>query len=395
MRKTLASTLLLVSFYTQLTFAQDSLVTSLAKSNTTQFTKDGNKFTGTGWDKILTRAKLSNNVLIGEDHFTNETPFFVSALASQIKFDNFFCEIDPFTARILQDKIKNLPAPDMEKYVAEYGNTFSFYAFAPEFDLLKQLTKANTAINGTDQILLVGDGLICNELQKTTKSKRAREIYESIKNNSKTYFANFLKDQSKPFYLLTPEFEKTLDELSALKLSEHEVKIIQAMRLSAKIYKSQSHHLRVQLMKNQLMQVYTQWQDKKNLYKYGANHVAKDEGLMDTYDIGNLVSNIEDSKFSSSYHIIVLGVSGTQASPFKGFPSEKVDANSGVLKSLAPLLKAVEGNNWHYIDLKPLRSAIESGKLLVKNDKLLRIIKGYDAFVVIPEVTASAFADGK
>lgn len=390
-----ALTILLVSFYTQIAFAQDSLLTSLAKSNITLFTKDGNKFTGAGWDKILTRAKLSNNVLIGEDHFTNETPFFVSALASEIKFDNFFCEIDPFTARILQDKIKTLSSPEMGKYVSDYGNTFSFYAFAPEFELLKQFTKANTTINGTDQILLVGDALICNELQKTTKSNRAKEIYEIIKNNSKTYFANFLKDQSKPFYLLTPEFEKNLDELSALKLSEHEVKIIQALRLSAKIYKSQSHHLRVQLMKNQLMQVYAQWQDKKNLYKYGANHVAKDEGLMNTYDIGNLVSNIADSKFSSSYHIIVLGVSGTQASPFKGFPNEKVDANSGMLKSLSPLLKAAESNNWHYIDLKPLRTAIDDGNLVVKDDKLLRIIKGYDGFVVIPEVTASTFTDGK
>lgn len=261
--------------------------------------------------------------------------------------------------------------------------------------MLKQFTNTNTTINGTDQILLVGDALICNELQKTTKNSRAKEIYELIKNNSKTYFANFLKDQSKPFYLLTPEFEKHLDELSTLKLSEHEVKIIQAMRLSAKIYKSQSHHLRVQLMKNQLMRVYTQWKDKKNLYKYGANHVAKDEGLMDTYDIGNLVSSIEDSKFSSSYHIIILGASGTQASPFKGFPNEKVDVNSEVLKPLAPLFKAAEGNAWHCIDLKPLRTAIDDGKLVVKNDKLLRIIKGYDTFVVIPEVTASTFTDGK
>jgi hypothetical protein len=395
MKKTLALTILLFSFYAKITFAQDSLITNLVKSNITLFTKDGNKFTGAGWDKILTQAKSSNNVMIGEDHFNNETPFFVSALASQIKFDNFFCEIDPFTAHILQDKIKNLSAAEMEKYVSEYGNTFSFYAFAPEFDLLKQFTKDHTVINGTDQILLVGDALICNELQKTTKSTRAKEIYEVIKNNSKTYFANFLKDQSKPFYLLTPEFEKNLDELSALKLSEQEVKIIQALKLSAKIYKSQSHHQRVQLMKNQLMQVYTQWQNKKNLYKYGANHVARNEGLMDTYDIGNLVSSIEDSKFGSSYHVIVLGVSGTQASPFKGFPSEKVDANSGVLKSLAPLLKAAEGNSWHYIDLKPLHTAVDDGKLSVKDDKLLRIIKGYDGFVVIPEVTASAFIDGK
>lgn len=164
---------------------------------------------------------------------------------------------------------------------------FSFYAFTPEFALLKQFTESNTKIQGTDQILLVGDRVISNELQKVTKNKKAKDIYTTIENNSKIYFDNFLKDQSKPFYLLTDDFKKNIEELSLLELSPEEVQIINALKQSAKIYKSQSHHLRVQLMKNQLMEEYSDWAGKRNLFKYGANHVAKGESLMEVYDIGN------------------------------------------------------------------------------------------------------------
>lgn len=372
-------------------FAQDSLITALAQKNQTSFVKEANHFKGLGWDKILDQAKKSSNVMVGEEHFTNEVPFFVSKLAEQIKFDNFFCEIDPFTAHIFEQKIKTLSADALKKYTADYGNTFSFYAFESEFDLLKQLIKNNTNIRGTDQILLVADRLICNELMQTTKNKRAKAIYEAIRDQSKNHFAAFLKDQKNPFYLYTDDFEKKITELATLPLSPNEKKIIAALKLTAKIYKSQNHHLRIQLMKNQLMERYSEWANKKNLYKYGANHAAKGESLLQIFDIGNLVNNVADSQFTNSMHVIIVGKSGLQASPFPGFPAEKIDENSGILKSLKPFLKLVQNNEWQCLDMLPLREAISSGKIKVTDVRLLRIIKGFDLLVVIPEVTAAQF----
>jgi len=383
--------LILLIFNATVSYAQDSLITGLAKNNLSKFVKNSGSFAGSGWERIIKKAKVSTDVLIGEDHFTNEIPYFVSALAGQIKFDNFFCEIDPFTASILQEKIKTLSAPALEKYVNEFGNTFSFYAFGPEFDLLKQFTKSNTKIQGTDQILLIGDRVICNELQKTTKNPTAKKIYQLVASNSKLYFDNFLKDQSKPFYLLTKEFEKNINKLASLPLSKQEIKIIDALRLSAKIYKSQSHHLRVQLMKNQLMNKYAEWNGKRNLFKYGANHLAKGEGFLDVYDIGNLVSNIDDSNYQSSLHIMILGISGAQASPFEGYPDEKIDQNSELLNTLKPITKIVDGEDWYCFDLLQFKNKLMSGKLKVNDVKLERIIKGYDFLVIIPKVTASKF----
>lgn len=370
-------------------YAQDSIITGIAKRNVSLFTPDNNSFTGIGWANVIAKAKESNDVLIGEDHFTNEIPYFTSALASQIKFDNFFCEIDPFTASVLHGKINSLPERELRGYVDKYGNTFSFYAFAPEFALLTQLAKSNVTIRGTDQILLVGDQVLCNELQNITRNKKAKKIYSDIENNSKIYFEKFLKDQSQPFYLLTDDFAKRLEELELLQLSPYEVKIIGALKLSATIYKSQSHHLRIQLMKNQLMEQYPGWSGKKNPFKYGANHVARGEGLMEIYDIGNLVHNIDDSAYKKSLHIMILGSSGTQASPFEGYPEEKIDENSGILKTLRPITSVVNGNQWHCFDMLPLRQALSEGKVVIGDIALSRIIKGYDMVIIIPKVTAS------
>lgn len=344
-----------------------------------------------GWDKILAAAQKSSSVLIGEDHFTNEIPYFTSALSSQIKFDNFFGEIDPYSAKILQQKIRTLSLPAFKSYVADYGNTFSFYAFEPELALLQKLVKQGVQLNGTDQILLVGDRLICSELAKITSNKRAKEIYRSIEINSKNHFEAFLKDQGKPFYLYTPDFDKKLNELASLPLSQEEKKLVEMLKLTAKIYKSGSHHLRVQLMKNQLMATYSEWYNKKNLFKYGANHVAKGESLLEIFDIGNLVNNISDGQFGKSLHIMVIGRTGTQASPFKGFPAEAIDENNGTLKLLKPFFIATEGMQWHCFDMHPLQEAIENGKLKIPNAQLARIIKGYDYLVVIPKVSASQF----
>ncbi|WP_316831152.1 hypothetical protein [Pedobacter aquatilis] len=390
--RSLKKLLILLGFLNAgIVYAQDSLLTNLAKQNLKTFEKTEKGFKGPGWDEILDKAKKSNYVAIGEDHFTNEIPYFFSAIIDQIKFDNFFCEIDPYSAQIIQDKINLLSPGDLRNYVNEFGNTFSFYAFQAEFDLLKKLSKNHTKIQGTDQILLVADRLVCSELKKITKNEKARKIYETIEINSKTYFANFLKNQAKGFYMYTPEFEKNLNELQVLALSKKEQQLISNLKLTAKIYKSQDHHLRVQLMKNQLMNNYSNWVNKKNLFKYGANHMAKGESLLEIYDTGNLVNNIADSRFEKSVHIMVIGKSGFQASPFKGFDAEKVDENSGSLKTLKPFFKMVNGNAWHCFDLKSIQEAISDGKIKINDIKLLRIIKGFDMIVVIPSVTASTF----
>jgi len=371
--------------------AQDSLITDIANKNLTTFSPDKRSFTGNGWDTLVAQIKKTDFVMIGEDHFTNEIPFFLSAVADTVKFDNFFCEIDPYSAQIIESKIKNLDQQQLRKYHNDFGSVFSFYAFENEFELLKQFVKSKTAVYGTDQVLMNADRLICSDLKNKTKIEKAKKIYENIEAQSKAHFENFLKDPTKPMYLMTNEFEKQVAELLLLNLSKEEKEKIADLQLTSKIYKEQNHHLRIQLMKRNLMKGYGNWENKKNLFKYGANHMAKGESLLRIYDLGNLVNNIADSKFKNSLHIMIVGKAGSQASPFKGFPEQAVDENSEDLKPLKPLFNTVTTGQWHCFDMLPLRTALEKGKLMVNDIGLSRIIKGFDYVVIIPNVTAARF----
>ncbi|KOP39845.1 hypothetical protein DBB36_18750 [Flavobacterium sp. WLB] len=374
-----------------LSFSQDSLVTNYVKKNAMTFVVNETAFIGNGWDNLINEIQKSDYVLLAEDHFTNEIPFFTSAITNKVKFDNFFCEIDPYSAEIITSKIKILSNAQLEKYVDDFGNVFSFFAMEPEFRLLKKLVKANTSVYGIDQVLMNADRLIFSELKLKTKNEKARKIYEDIELKSKTYFADFLKNPSKPMYLMTDDFEKQIAELLKLNVSQKEKEQIEALKLTAKIYKEQNHHLRVQLMKNNLMNVYDKWANKKNLFKYGAGHLPKGESYLKIYDIGSLVSNIADSQFKNSLHILVVGKSGALGSPFKGFPEQPINENSNNTKVLKPIFSAVEGNQWYCVDTLPLRNALENKEIIVSDVTLSRIINGFDFVVAIPKVMAAKF----
>jgi hypothetical protein len=384
--------LLLIGTKLNYAFAQDSLITKVAQESHSLFRLEQTTFNGAAWDTITSKAQKSQFVLIGEAHFTNEIPLFCDALTSKVKFDNLFCEIDPYSSQIIQSKIQTLNDDQLRKYQLEFGNTFSFYSLSPEFSLIKKLVKSGTNILGIDQILMVADRLICSDIKLKTKNQLAKKIYQKIEDKSKEWFAKFLENQSNPIYLLTEDFNKNLEQLASFKLSNYEMEIIDKWKLTSKIYQEQSHHLRVQLMKNQLMKNYAQWGHKKNLFKFGAVHLPKGESLLKIYDIGNLINNLADSKFNASLHIMVVGKSGTQGSPFKNFPEEKVNASSENLKALKPFFGiVVDQNSWYCIDMLPIRKKLDKGEIQSNDKELSRIIRGYDYVVIIPTVSAAKF----
>jgi hypothetical protein len=383
--------LLLSCLSSTISFSQDTLITNIAKNNHLQFSKTENSFKGPGWDLILKQIKNTDFVLIGEDHFTNEIPYFFNAITSDVKFDNFFCEVDQYSAKIIKSKIEKLSKNHLDNFISNFGNTFSFFSQKSEFDLLSKLVESKTEIFGIDQISIVADRLICSELKISTKNKEAKKIYEEIESNSKTYFDDFLLNQKNPFYIFTDDFEKKTQELLKLKISKKEIEIVEAMRLSSRIYKNSYHHLRVQYMKNQLMNNYDYLGNKKNLFKFGAYHLPKGESILEIFDIGNLVNNIADSKFKTSLHILIIDKSGTLGSPFKDFPEQKVDIQGDFIKSFKPFFEVVNGTDWSCFDMIPFRNALNEDKIKITDNDLKRVIKGYDLVIIIPVVTASKF----
>ena len=374
-------------------FSQDSIFTHLATENLKLFSPQSNSFTGEGWEYIKNKVEASQNILVGEDHFSNEIPFFIKAVSDLTKFDNFYIEVDPYTTKLLGNSFK-LPIEERKAFQKKYKNVLSFYSLQPEYDMLEHIMNSGVNLLGSDQIVMYDDQLIFEDVIKRTKNKQAIPIYKNIIEQSKKLLDDFYNNSHNPMsmYFMTPEFLEQLNKLEQLDLSEEEDQIINDMRLSVSIYKEQNHSKRVKLLLNQLMKDYPKWKNSKNLFKYGANHLARGESFLTVFDIGNMVANITKSNFEESFHIMIVGESGFLGSIFEMFPPTEIDIENGFyLSYLKPLFNITEGNQWHLFNMEPIRKAVEKNHLKIDNVNLLRVVKGYDALIIIPKVTPAKF----
>ncbi|WP_426475887.1 hypothetical protein [Chryseobacterium balustinum] len=366
--------LLLTLFITNFSYAQNIVLDSLVGKNSFPFQIDKNtSFKGKGWDILLDEIKRSNSVLLGETHFTNEIPYFTNAVINEVKFDNYFIEVDPYSVDLIETKIKSLSPERLNSFVKEYSTNFAFLQQEPEFDLVKSLVKRNTKIYGAEQISVFADQMIISSLKEASKNKKVIEIYEQMLHNSKLIAS---KEGLEKYYLLSEDCLQKIDLLLALKLSDKERKQIEDLKLSREIYTKRNHPLRIQLLKNILLNQMPNWNNKKNLFKFGANHLPKGETILtktDIYDIGSLISNIEDANFRKSLHIMLIG---------KG-----EDQNDNT--SFKSFLNLVKDEQWYCFDLRPLKKSILQNKLKIDDVYLSRVIKGYDYLIYIPKVTKS------
>jgi predicted DNA-binding protein YlxM (UPF0122 family) len=371
--------------------SQDSLLIRLADENHAKFTYNGNTFSGAGWKMIEQKTRSAGNVLIGEDHFIREIPAFTRAVMQSGRFDNFIIELDPYSSEIIESSLKELTEKERQAFNEEYQSHFSFYALAPEYDLLKTAVRDSINLMGAEQIAKFSDRLIFQHLEDITGNDKAKSIYRRMMGQSAKHFRKFLKDSEHRLYFMRPNFLEQLEKLEALALSEFEQSVIEDMKISRVIYRENDHKKRIQLMKHILMNRIDEWCGDKNLFKYGAVHMPSGESLLSIYDIGNLVLHVSDAQFKDSYHIAVVAKSGMKGAPFPGSPNSEIDSSKGMLSRLAPFFSVVEGNSWYAFDMVPIRNKLKSGDLLVSNKLMERVIKGYDTLVIIPKATAAGF----
>ena len=368
MKKT--NLLILTLFIANFSYAQTTLMDSIIQKNYSTFKKNkNNTFEGKGWDTLQDEIIKNNSVLLGESHFTNEVPYFTNAIINNIKFDNYILEIDPYTTNTITKKIKSLSPAELDKFRDESGSALSFLKGETEFDLFKNIVDQNINIYGAEQISLFSDQLLFSELIKQSKNTKAKEIYKQMIANSAAYDTK----NNSTFYLFSDDFVAKMSALSTLNLSANEKEQLAALKLSKELYLNRIHGLRIQYLKHLVIEKLPEWKNKKNLFKYGANHMPKGESLMEVFDLGNLVANIEEANYRKSLHIMITG--------------KEEGETLADLDQYKAFLTVVKDDNWYAFDLRPLKQAISKKKLKVEDLTLERIIKGYDYLVYIPTLT--------
>lgn len=368
-----AKLLILSLFIANFSYAQNTLMDSLIQKNYSTFRKNNsNGFEGKGWITLQDEINKNNSLLLGEVHFTNEVPYFTNAVINAIKFDNYILEVDPYTINTITTKIKSLSSAELDKFRDEYGSALSFLKGETEFNLFKNIVQQDIKTYGAEQISLFSDRLLFSELSKQSKNDKAKEIYQQMIGNSASYDTK----KNTTFYLFSDDCLAKMNALSAMNLSANEKEQLEALKLSRELYLNRIHPLRIQYLKHLVLNKLSEWKDKKNLFKFGANHMPKGESLMEVFDVGNLVSNIEEANYRKSLHIMLIG---------KGEGQTLAD-----LDQYKSFLNVVKDDNWYAYDLRPLKQAISKQKLKVEDLELERIIKGYDYLVFIPNLTKAS-----
>jgi len=375
----------LFTFTTSYAQQPDTLWTRLLKENTLLLQPGPVGFTGKGWDLIQAGVRDNQYVLIGEDHFMAEIPYFTQQVLKTAPFNTFALEVDPYIAQLLNQKLAQPDTTSLMKWAVQAGPALSFYSLREEFHMLREASRTHTSLIGLDQVMMMSDPLLYDELAHKATRPSARQRYAAMSERANVSASKAALDLSHPMYMQSAAFEEDVTALKKEPMSAQEKEIVDAVQLSARIYKTQSHALRVQLMKHQLMAAYeSAIKDKKVLVKLGAMHCARGESYLTVYDCGNLLSNLAESEYKSSYHIAIFGKNGIQGSPFKALPAQKLDPDNGDLKFVKPFFDATPTDSWVVFNLLPIRKALQRQKLKIDDIDLRRTILGYDALVIFP-----------
>lgn len=362
-------------------------VDSLIQANATAF-KGGTQFSGPGWEQLLEKAKATNYVLIGEDHFLNEVPLFTRALAGNLDIDNYICEIDPWMLNVFEDKITGLSKEKLQRWISENKSGFSFFQKEKEFELLVDLVNQKINLIGTEQVGLMSTTILFQYLVDTgSPANKAR--YTILRDSSAAINNIFFNDFSNPFFLSTDFFAQSVAKLDRTQMNTDEANLIDAMIKSAFIYKTGSHKNRIKLMQGNLLSNYPHpLKGKKNLFKFGANHSMKGESYLPVYDIGTTAHILAQAENQDSYHILILPRAGNQAGFLNG--EHPVDLSEEPYQSLKMFFDQASTTDWTYVNLELIRSVVRKKNYRVESQFLEKTLKGYDGLVIIPFSTAAS-----
>jgi hypothetical protein len=134
----------------------------------------------------------------------------------------------------------------------------------------------------------------------------------------------------------------------------------------------------------------------KLIFKLGANHLTRTEGLTGHFEVGNLANNIAASANKNPLHILIYGKKGTinMMGPLNNSLAIQPnnDDKGDDLGMLSPFTAKLKDKEWATFDLRPIRKAVMRGKLKI-SEPMKEWINGYDLLVIFSESTGSRFIE--
>ncbi len=264
--------------------------------------------------------------------------------------------------------------------------------------------KGRRAVWGLDQEFILSPSIHFARLAELATTPAAKETVRTMATQSDAGYAEMVKTKNPGTIWMAHAAAQDFDRLAAAFPKEGEAaRLIRELRESAEIYQLyfQGEGYRSNARRAALMQQHFNAFYRKAvvageptpgvMLKFGANHMMRGRTFVDVFDLGTFLPDLASHNGSAVCQVLLLAQKG-HVNAYRPFSKDETDKRSPYEPNAdalsfdpTPLFAAADPNSWTLLDLRPIRPLLSAGKIKA-DDTLSRIIWGYDAVIVIPEV---------
>ncbi len=365
-------------------------------------------FVGAGGKLITDAIEQARFVLLGESHFSRETPEFAAAVCRTMHPDAYAVEAGPYAAAYVQTILKS---PDRKRAMEQRERThpanMAFLDDEQENDLAAKCTASggakDVALWGLDQEFLGAASVLLQQMQQEPNGpKSTAAIRLALGEDTQTELrARSTGDFLQLFLVSASDAEfNSLQRALAADGTQKSQDIMRELTESRRIYRlnsagsPESNSERANLLKRHFMKEYRGLQERTPaphvLLKFGDNHMWKGFNDLHQLDLGDYVAELASVEQASSLHIQVIAAKGTLAG-LGGYakPTTKetfVLADVPEYAWLKPVVDLLPANSD-----RPMAVVLDLRKLRFRRFQMspewLHLVYGYDLLVVLPTFT--------
>jgi hypothetical protein len=243
----------------------------------------------------------------------------------------------------------------------------------------------------------VATRFLLSEILKKAKSEAGKQLAKVHFGKAQAAFGEAMGKQDPSGVYLMKLSQEDFKELETVFRQEENfdaLEIINGIKKSQQIYQHwydgeyhQNNRVRSRWMKNTFMRYYNEAMFRdgelpKVMFKFGSNHAIRGLTSVHIYDLGNMVSELAESKGNQSLHIKVTAIQGKAYNMLMGqqeFDNTE-DMDTRILEAIGPLANGIE---WIVLDLRPLRNI----RMKKESESFKSLVFGFDFWVIAPEGT--------
>lgn len=406
------------------------------------------RLTGPGGELLLRNASDARYLLVGETHGVAEAPAVMSALFRQLQpagYRHLAVEIGPIQAEKLNEVFSGpRPMEAHRDFLAAHWPGVPFYGWREEARLLADAVAAVQGggargsgagrsdgaggdADGSDapgviwglDYDIMGDRYPLRRLRRIAPDSSARAAADRAITlaDSMLEGAQDAGDLSRIMMFRGPDSVWTAlrDAYAPAEGSEAD-RILDQLAATTRINGAwiagdrwRSNRLRVRLIKRNFLRYrHEASPEARVMVKMGGFHVMRGRTPNNTFDIGNLLSELSlveardrpetltAAEEERSFHVVVLGGPGRQRATVDqetlGAREVPTVLSSREYRARA-LGEAAYGDRWTVFDLRALRPLVDAGELGEIPDDLEEMIFAYDAAVVLVGSTPARMVD--